>query len=234
MCDPAADRLRRLADRVANMAEGSGPAAVDPFDALDDPALAALARNPDESAETRRTALARYVERRRTEPDAADLLLAALSDADVALVQAAIDLALPFDPRQIEALRALLDDPRPALRQSAVLALARRKDRAILPRLLAWLGGREVETARLAVTALGWLLAPPERQLVFARAWDTGAGYDREVRLALAEALAGFGDERPADLLLALADDADASQAERARRALARLLEVNDEREPEA
>lgn len=222
MGDPIAERLRDVLAKVAAIAPERASESEEPrrrLEALPDTELERLARDRSESEGMRKGALGVFVERNRTEKAAADLLLELLDDPVEGIALEVIRRALPFDTRMIERLRALMEDPREAFWKEASLALARRKDRAILPTLTAWFREGGASHRRLAIEALDWILHPPEKPAVFAAAWESGRG-DAEERLGLAERLLALGDERGVMFLDELAEHGPEPLAGRAKAAL--------------
>lgn len=203
MNDPITDRLRSLLARIESKSSGqsheTGESPIR-WELLPDPELLSLARNRDARERSRRKALRVFIERNQKEPAASELLLELLDDPVEGVVLEAIRRALPFDPRLIEKLRALMADPREPLWIEATRSLARRKDRAILPTLSAWFRDGEPNRRQLAIEAMDWLLQPTEKPAIFAAFWESGIG-DPSNRLDLAERLLALGDERVVEFL---------------------------------
>lgn len=213
-------RMCELLSRVESLTRGTAAGSPRPrVEGLDDRELARLARERAESVELRCAAIGAFVERNRTEKAAADLLLELLDDPEEAVATEVMRRALPFDARMVERLRALMDDPREAYWTEATLALARRKDRAILPALMAWFRGDDGPRRRAAIGALDWVLFPAEKPAVFAAAWESGRG-DEADRLELAVRLLVLGDERVVEFLDELAERGEPGPSGRARAAL--------------
>jgi hypothetical protein len=176
---------------------------------MTDDALAAMARDTAHTAEVRRQALVTFVARNRTEAAASDLILELMHDAVESIVLAAIAVALPFDIRQRERMTALLDDDRPAVWQAAAEALARRKERALLPRFTAWAMSPDSARRRAGLLAVCWIVNPHERLHFLKSAWEGGWPRDDAERILVAEQLVNLRDELPKDWLAeaAAADD---------------------------
>lgn len=219
MSEPISRRLHALTERIGAIAPDAGESRRDRLESAMDDELASLARNRAEPTPERIAALTVLVERHRTERLAADLLLSLLDDPDEAVALEAIRRALPFDSRMLARLRALLDDPRPPFWAEAALALARRKDRESLPKILSWYRDGDSAHRRAALSALDWILFPSERPAFLAAAWESGRG-DVEERLTIAVGLLALGDERAVEFLDALADGDSGEVAHRARAAL--------------
>ena len=164
MSESPADRLRRLASAIAEE-----PVQVD--GALDRVAeVGELAR------------------RLKAEPSLADALIPLMDDPDRQVALAAIAHAPAFDPRATARLRALAGGPPGERRSAALHALARRKDRAILPLALTQLDGDDPAARAEALGWLAWLLRPDE--LVEAIDRRPSLGGDPAARAARVEATA--------------------------------------------
>ncbi len=216
MADPIGERLEHVLARAEGLTAADPAAALRRrLDAEPDDRLAAIVRDPTAGIADRVAALELAVGRRPLEPETAALLLERLDDPAEPVALAAIRLAPPFVAALRDRLRDRLSDPRPAQSHAAALALARRKDRAILPTLLDWLGPRhDPDRRQAAVAALTWLLDPPEALARLGAAWDAveaerpthDAGH-AGFRFALAEALVERGDDRPLEFLAGVALD---------------------------
>ena len=136
MSESSADRLRRLAAAIGE--EGI-------------------------EVQSPRVAEVRELARRlKADPQLADALIPLMDDPDPAVARAAIDHAPAFDPRATARLRAIAGGPDPDRRSAALSALARRKDRSILPMALARLDGPDPVARDEALGWLAWLLRPDE------------------------------------------------------------------------
>ncbi len=156
MDEALADRLKAVLSRL----EGPEKAEVAPTGSTAD--LAGTAEDPSRSVHDRTSALIELSERRKGEPEVSALLLKLLDDPDETIVRAAIAECPPFDARLIGRLRSLLADPRPSIVEAAASALARRKDREILPFLAAWSRGIDRDRRRIGLEAIAYLLVPEE------------------------------------------------------------------------
>lgn len=217
MSDPIQKRLQRvLAQAEAVVPSGASTGRLQrQCEVMTDEALEGLARDRAADAAVRARALTVFVARHRLEPEASALLLDLLDDPEEGVVLAAIAEAPAFVAALRDRLRQMLDDPRPARAHAAARALARRKDRAIVPVLLSWLAASQgIERRLAALSGLRWLLEPAEALAVFGTAWDAAEAAARlpdaegiRLRLAVAEALVALGDDRPLESLAALALD---------------------------
>lgn len=143
----------------------------------------------------------------RRNPALATILPALWDDPDDRIAEAAVRHA-PDDPGTTERLRGLLDDPR--LWAAAAVALAQRKDAAIVPRLVAWFRDGDQDRRNAAFSCLGsyGLLAGDAALALLREAWDIG-GRDDADRAMLAVGLLSRGDRAGRDFLVDLARRAD-------------------------
>lgn len=155
--------------------------------------------DPSEPTEARANALLLLMLRK----DAAlPALLPSLFD-DPAVGQLAIRYCPASDPAAVQKLRALLDHPDDRVWPQAAVALARAKDDALRPRLLAWLWGDDAGRRNVATECLLTLDGPGAAEELVRR-WEAGA-CEEEERLVLGAALLRLGDRRALPLLEATA-----------------------------
>ncbi len=205
------DRIQRTLARVAAFAKDSADdleAQRRRLDGADEATLRAVVADRSEPSSARGTALAGLVALLRREPTLADLLMPLFDDPDDALAEAAIGAAPAFDKRVGPRLVVMLDDPRPGRWSAAAVALARRKDQAVVPRLAAWWLGVDQGRRHVAFAALPFLLAPDAWGDWLESAWDRDDRTEAD-RLGLAAALLARGDERGVPVLVDLAWRAD-------------------------
>jgi hypothetical protein len=131
-------------------------------------------------------------------------------DPDETVARLAIQYAPPDDPELTAKLHALLDDPRPNRWSTAASVLARRKETAVIPRLLGWFheGDREHRNTAWSCLCFYRLLEPDTCRALLREAWDAG-GRDDADRAMLAVGLLGLGDRVGWDFLVNLARRAD-------------------------
>ncbi|MBO0700969.1 MAG: HEAT repeat domain-containing protein, partial [Zavarzinella sp.] len=161
--------------------------------------LRAVARDAGEPEAARAEALLGLVLAR--DPELPVILLGLFADPNPnpALWRLVVRSQRPADPRVIDHLRRLLDEPDPGNWSEAAMALARLKDPAVLPRLEDWLRAGDRPHRNAAVQCLKAFDAPTARTLLRAR-WDGGPG-DEEDRLVLAAILLDLGDPSGATFL---------------------------------
>ncbi len=196
--EPLSDRLREILSRVEESArsEPSEEQAIRiRLAATSDDELSRLARDRNESSVIRRTSLTLLVDRHRTDLTTSALLIELLDDPDPTVALEAMDRALPFDAKMLGRLHEFLDDPREAYWSGAARALARRKDRAVISRLLDWFQTGDRSKRRVAFACFDWVLRPMDRRVLLAHSWERG-GRDDEDRVMLAEGLLALGDRR--------------------------------------
>jgi hypothetical protein len=206
MAESAPDRLQRVLAQVAeHIQRGESEAEQQRrrLEAADEPTLRRVLADRGESRAARMTALGALVSRLRRDLALSDLLLPLFEDPDDELVRRAISCAPPFDPRMVERLHVLLDDPREGRWSTAAATLARRNDRAILPRLLAWFRDGDRAHRNVAFACLPWLLGPDDRLALLQAAWDQG-GRDDDDRAMLAGGLLDLDDPRGVPFLESL------------------------------
>ena len=211
MSEPVPDRLRRVLAQVAeHIHRGEAEAEQERrrLEAADDATLRRVLSDRVASRAARLTALGTLVSRLRRDRALSELLLPLFDDPDDELARQAISYAPPFDPRMVERLHALLDDPREGHWSTAAATLARHHDRAILPRLLAWFRDGDRPHRNVAFAGLAWLLGPDDRRALLQAAWDQG-GRDDDDRAMLAGGLLDLGDPRGVPFLESLARRAD-------------------------
>ena len=129
-------------------------------------------------SQSRRSALDEMSERLRGEPEYSALVLILIDDPDLDLARDAIASAPPFDAKVIARLRDLLDDPRPVIWGAAASALARKKDHAILPRMLAWARRGDADHRHAGLAAVAFLLIPEQHLAVVESICDEGPRND--------------------------------------------------------
>lgn len=117
-------------------------------------------------SQERRSALAQLSERLRGEPEYSTIVMTLIDDRDADLVVDAIASAPPFDAKVIARLRELLDDPRPEIWRAAASSLARKKDHATLPRMLAWARRGDAAHRCAGLAAVAFLLIPQQHLAV--------------------------------------------------------------------
>jgi hypothetical protein len=150
------ERLNRLADAVSP----SSPSSPTP---LTDDELFTLARDTSAQSGDRCAAIGQFVARNKTDVRAANLLVELFEDCDQTVLLCAIEHALPFDPRQLQALVRLMDDPRLQVWSAAAEALGRRKERALLGRFVEWTRSGDTDRRTVGLRAVCWILNPHER-----------------------------------------------------------------------
>jgi hypothetical protein len=131
-------------------------------------------------------------------------------DPDETVARLAIQYAPPDDPEVTAKLHALLDDPLPNRWSTAASVLARRKDTAVIPRLIGWFheGDREHRNTAFSCLCFYRLLEPDTCRALLREAWDAG-GRDAADCAMLAVGLLGLGDRVGWDFLVDLARRAD-------------------------
>lgn len=134
--------------------------------------------NQGAPSQARRSALDAMSERLRGEPEYSALVLILIDDPDLDLARDAIASAPPFDAKVIARLRDLLNDPRPEIWRAAASALARKKDHAILPRMLAWARRGDADHRRAGLAAVAFLLIPEQHLAVVESICDEGPRND--------------------------------------------------------
>lgn len=145
----------------------------------------------------------------RRDPEMPGILLELFEDPDQRLWRSVIRAYRPDDPRIKERLRRFVDEAQGQSWAAAALALARLRDRALLPRLEDWLRAGDRPHRNVAIECLKALDAP-EARAALRDHWDRGPG-DDEDRLVLAAALLSLGDPSGAALLDATARGAHGS-----------------------
>ena len=124
------------------------------------------------------------------------IMLPLWDDPDEDLARMAIEHAPPNNPEVTARLHALLDDPRSNRWSTAASVLAsRRRDTAIIPRLIGWFREGDEAHRNVAYSCLCFyrLLGPDECLALLREAWDSG-GRDDDDRAMLAVGLLGLGD----------------------------------------
>lgn len=196
-------RLAAIAAQVVPP-ESTGPGDPDPLAGVSIDELKRILGDRSRPTHLRIAAIDHLGRRLRTELELGPTLQDVWADPDEAVALAAIRTAPPFDAGVRDALRALLDDPRPAFRAEAAELLARRKDPVALETLLRWVESGDADRYELALDGLAILLAPAE--LVELLAEQLAHRADDEIRTVLAAAgLLRIGDERGLDRLRAAA-----------------------------
>jgi hypothetical protein len=196
MADAIPDRIQRALARAAEaipQAETEADRQRRRLESAPDDLLRVVLHDRGEPHVARVIALNTLAFRLRREPTLTDLLLPLFDDPDVELARAAIQQAPPFDPRMTERLRALLDDPRPSHWSAAATALARRKDPAVVSRLMAWFRRGDQAHRNVAFSNLSWVLDPEDHLALLLRAWEVG-GHDDDDRAMLAAGLLSLGE----------------------------------------
>lgn len=186
MDDSLSERMKRVESLIAGRG-GVGPRRED----LDSASVADLRRAvEDRSAPSadRRESLLALSERLLGEPEFSEVVLALIDGPDADLAREAIALAPPFDGRVIDRLRAALDDPRPGIWEASASALSRKKDRAVLPRMLAWASRGDAAHRRAGLAAVAFLLIPEEHLAAVEAICEDGPR-DDEDEAVLVEAL---------------------------------------------
>ncbi len=179
MSDDSTERAESLAESLrrveALMCRGtaSPPTEATSLESLRDAVL-------DRSApsQVRRSALTELSERLSREPEYSAIVLTLIDDPDLNLARDAIATAAPFDAKVIARLRDLLDDPRREIWEAAASALARKKDHAILPRMLAWARRGDADHRRAGLAAVAFLLIPEQHLAVVESICDEGPRND--------------------------------------------------------
>lgn len=179
------DSLNRV---EALIARAGGPAAETGLGSASIETLRRVVEDRSAPLADRRAALRGLEAHLRGERAFSDLILALIDDPDEDLAREAIASAPPFDGRVVERLRMLMDDPRPAIWEAAASALSRKKDRAILPRMLAWARSGDAEHRRVGLVAVGFLLIPEEHLAVIESICEEGPR-DEADELLLIDAL---------------------------------------------
>jgi hypothetical protein len=162
--------------------------------------LEQLARDANEPAEVRISALSRLVDpfgRSAVVPEhreLADMLLGFLADLDPEMRRMALHLSRHFwpNPRVKERVRCLLDDAEIHVRAEAAMVLAMKHDAAVLPYLLAWFHGDDQPHRNVAMQGFRWVNTPEARH-VLRESYEQG-GRGKEDRIGLATALLWAGD----------------------------------------
>jgi hypothetical protein len=160
----------------------------------------------DEPSTARANALMLLLQRR--DAGIADDLLRLFDEPDPRLWLMAIRSFCPDDPRVLDRLRLLLDDPRDEVWSEAACALARRQDEETLTRIVSWSHGGDVPRTNVATECLV-RYENPEALRVLVEAWDRAGSLDAEARAVLAVALLRKGDTRGLDFLQDAARRAD-------------------------
>ena len=215
MDDTVPERLRRVLARVAEtnrQEEASANQHLRECETATDDALRSTVSDRSAPSIERRNALITLASRLRRDRTLTDVVLPLFHDPDVDLVRDAIRCAPPFDPRAMDALRALLDASSPAVWSEAAMALSRRKDPKILPRLLDWFRDGDTDHRNAALGCFAYLLGPDDRLDLLETAWDEG-GRDEEDRAILACELLSLGDDQGVPFLADLARRAEGHTA---------------------
>ncbi len=217
------DKLRLRLEALISDLPGPDQPLNDPAESdLSDNQLLARLRDPQQSATQRLADLRHLTARHRVDHGAAEAFQILLSDPDEAIVLGAIAEVPAFDLAALDRLRLLLDHARPAIRQASARALARRKDRTLLPRMGLWLQSDDSGNRQAAIDVLAWLADPHDGNRLLASAWEIPT-LDAEERIALARLLAERGDDRVADWLVEIFEE-NGQYADSARQALEILL----------
>jgi hypothetical protein len=177
--------------------------------------LKQLSRDANEPVMTRTAALARLEVLAcenppvPLDPEVPDILLGLLSEPDPQARRLALQCssAVWFDPRVVERVRSLLDDPDVSVHAEAATVLARRRDETVLPYLLTWFHGDDQPHRNAATQGLR-ILNTPESRRVLRESWNLG-GRNEEDRIVLAMTLLWAGDSCGVPLLSDLARRAD-------------------------
>jgi hypothetical protein len=161
---------------------------------------------------SRVNALMTLLERNRLRRDEclSGVFIALLDDPDETVARLATQYAPPDDAEATATLHALLDDPRPNRWSTAASVLARRKDTAVIPRLLGWFheGDRLHRNTAWSCLCFYRLLEPDTCRALLREAWDAGGSDDAD-RAMLAVGLLGLGDPVGWDFLVDVARRAD-------------------------
>jgi hypothetical protein len=153
--------MRKVLGRIeAELPGAGGPAteSVGWMGGADHEVLRGVANDRGRPRTERLAALRLLAFRLRTEREFADTVIGLLDDSDPVIVQEAIRSSPPFDARIGSRLKGLVDDPREEVWTEAASVLARRKDRALLARLVVWLREGDRPHRRMAVSLSAWLL----------------------------------------------------------------------------
>lgn len=199
------ERLRRLANAI-------GQTPVEPIvlaASMSTEELCLIARDPSRDSATRIQAVAALLEQAKTEEIAANVVMSLLDDANEQVALFAVSRSQAFDQRQRERLARMLDDPRPAFWQAAAEALARRKERALLPLFLNWLRQDDGAHRLAGLRALCWILNPHERMHFLESACASGWPRDDHERLQLAEQLGALRSAQALELIDTITPQSD-------------------------
>lgn len=123
-------------------------------------------------------------ERWHGEPPLSGLVLALLDDPDPELVGLAIRQAPAYDMRIMGRLQSLLDDPRPAIWSAAASSLARKKVRAVLPKMMEWSRSGDPDHRREGLAAIAFLLIPEEHLRFVESICELGPIDDRDEQVS--------------------------------------------------
>ncbi len=138
------------------------------------------------------------------------IMLPLWDDPDEELARMAIEYAPPNDPEVTARLHSLLDDPRSNRWSTAASVLAgRRRDTAIIPRLIGWFREGDEAHRNVAYSCLCFyrLLGPDECRTLLREAWYAGGRDDDRAMLAVG--LLGLGDRVGWTFLVEFAREAD-------------------------
>lgn len=177
--------------------------------------LKQIARDANEPIVTRTAALARLEVSELgypivpLDPEVPDILLGLLGDPDPEARRGALQCSSSvwFDPRVVERVRRLLDDPDVYVHAEAATVLAMRRDETVLSHLLRWFHGDDQPHRNAAAQGLR-LLNTLEARRVLREGWDQG-GRNEEDRIGLAMTLLMAGDPCGVSLLSDVARRAD-------------------------
>jgi HEAT repeat protein len=177
--------------------------------------LKQFARDANEPAVARTAALARLEVSELghpvvpLDPEVPDILLGLLGDPDPEARRMALQCSSSvwFDPRVVERVHSLLDDPDVYVHVEAATVLAMRHDETVLPYLLRWFHGDDQPHRNAATQGLR-LLDTPESRRVLREGWAQG-GRSEEDRIGLAMTLLMAGDPCGVPLLKDVARRAD-------------------------
>ncbi len=158
MGESFADKMKR----VENILASSGTPKLEEESAESEETLRQVVANRSLASEMRRTAFTSLAERWQGEPKFSNFVQHVILDPDVDLACEAIRHAPSYDVKVLDRLHELLDDPRDAIASAAASSLARKKDRAVLPKMMLWVQSGVPHRRRDGLAAVAFLLIPEE------------------------------------------------------------------------